>query len=106
MRCFCQSRFDTLSPLSPPRAQGGWRPGTLQDLVPQDAVSRHSVAQTIENFVPVQILDVPVPPVVMYGVQDRILQRLVEQILMDDMEQEIEAPRPTSSYVLNAADGQ
>ena len=53
-------------------------------------VQRHSVEQTIENLVPVQILDVPVPSVVMEGVRDRILQRLVEQMLMDDTEQQIE----------------
>ena len=56
-------------------------------------VSRHSVEQTIENFVPAQILDVLVPPVVKDGVQDRIMQQLMEQILMDDTEQEIEAPK-------------
>ena len=48
------------------------------------------------------IFDVIVPPVVMNGVQDRILQRLVEPILMDDTEQQIDVPkdllpRPTSS---------
>ena len=41
----------------------------------------------------IQILAVPVPLVVMDGVQDRILQRLLEQILTDDTEQEIDVPK-------------
>ena len=63
----------------------------------------------IVDFAPlVQILNVPVPPVVMGGVQDRILQRVVEQILKDDTEQQIEVPkvscpdRPSPRAVLSA----
>ena len=40
-----------------------------------------------------QILDVPEPPVVLGGLQDRILQRLVEQTLMNDDEHVIEVPK-------------
>ena len=43
----------------------------------------------------VQILDVPVPPVVLGGVQDRILQQIEEQAFADDMEQEIAVPKPS-----------
>ena len=58
----------------------------------QDRERQCFVEQIIESFVPVQILDVPEPPVVLSGVQDRILQRLVEQTPMDDTEQVIDVP--------------
>ena len=61
----------------------------------QDRERQCFVEQIIESFVPVQILDVPEPPVVLSGVQDRILQRLVEQTPMDDTEQVIDVPNIT-----------
>ncbi len=70
-------------------------------------VDIHIVTERVENnhnsynynsynsysSVPVHIFGVPVLPVVMDGVQNPILQRLVGQILMDDTEQEIEVPK-------------
>ena len=73
-----------------------------------DKIQQSQHLWSTENFEPVQILDAPVPLVVMDGVQDRILQRLMEQILMDDTEQEIEVPkiscpdRPPLRAVLSA----
>ena len=64
---------------------GGMQPQTLVVPEPQD------------DFAPaVQVLDVLVPPVVTVGVQDRILQRLMDQIPMDDTEQEIDVPKISS----------
>ena len=56
---------------------------------------------------PVQIFDVLEPLVVLGCVQDRILQRLVEQTPMNDTEQVIEVPlpRPTSSRCSSCAAG-
>ena len=72
----------------------GRRPAPLLEVAgPQDRVRRHFVEQIIESFVPVQILNGLVSPVVLGGMQDRILQRLVEQTLVEETEQVIEVPK-------------
>ena len=69
----------------------GRRPASLAEpRGPQVRVQRR-VVQQIADFAPmVQILDVPVPPVVLGGVQDQILLRVVAYADADDMEQVIE----------------
>ena len=58
---------------------GGWPP-SLVEVRQQDKVLRHPVEQIIEDFVPVQIFDGPVPQSSMGGVQDQILQRTAELV--------------------------
>ena len=54
---------------------GGGRPAPLPEVAGRrTGSSAVFVEQIIENFVPVQILDVPVASAVSAGVQDRILQ--------------------------------
>ena len=66
------------------------RPGPLSEVAgPLDRQQRHFVGQIIENFVPVQILDVPMASVVPVGEQNQILQPLTERPYTDDTEQEI-----------------
>ena len=61
---------------------GGRRPPCLgESPVPQARVQGHTVERIIETFVPVPILDVPVPQSSMDGVQDQILQRTAELVL-------------------------
>ena len=75
----------------------GARPASLTEpLGPQERVQQRAVEQ-IDDFAPmVQILEVPVLPVVLGWVQDGILQRIVEQAFTDDKEQEIAGPRISS----------
>ena len=64
---------------------------------------RRFAEQIIESIAPVQILDAPLPPVVLDGVQDRILQRFRVPLLVDNSEQEIYSPdRLPPSAVLAA----
>ena len=59
---------------------GGGRSPSLVEVRQRDRVPRHSVVQIIENFVPVPILDGPVPQSSIGGVQDQILQRTAELV--------------------------
>ena len=55
---------------------GGGRPPPLPEVAgPQARVLRRTVEPIIESFVPVQMIDVPVPQSSMGGVLDQILQR-------------------------------
>ena len=75
----------------------GTRPASLTEPPgPQERVQQRAVEQ-IDDFAPmVQILEVPVLPVVLGWVQDRILQRIVEQAFTDDKKQEIAGPKISS----------
>ena len=60
---------------------GGGRPPLLPEVAgPQARVLRRTVEPIIESFVPVQMIDVPVPQSTMGGVQDQILQRTAEMV--------------------------
>ena len=63
---------------------------------PQERVQRHSVEQIADCAPMVQILNIPVPSVVLGGVQDQIVQRIVELASVDDTEQEIAVPKISS----------
>ena len=63
---------------------------------PQERVQRHSVEQIADCAPMVQILNIPVPSVVLGGVQDQIVQRIVELAFVDDTEQEIAVPKISS----------
>ena len=72
----------------------GGRPAPLPAVADPQAREQRRTVEQIEEFVPmVQTVDVPVPPGALDGVQDRILQRLVEQILMNDTDHVIEVPK-------------
>ena len=89
---------------------GWWSASLAESRGPQERVQRRTVEQ-IADFTPmVQILGLPAPPVVLGGVHDQILQRIVEQDFADDTEQEIAVPvisRPTSTSCCSScsADG-
>ena len=61
---------------------GGWWPAAVSrgGAAAGQGVLRHSVEQIIENFVPVQILDGPLPQSSIGGVQDQNLQRTAELV--------------------------
>ena len=60
---------------------GGGRPPPLPEVAgPQARVLRRTVEPIIESFVPVQMIDVPVPQSSMGGVLDHILQRTAEMV--------------------------
>ena len=71
---------------------GGGRPASLVEMRHQDKLPRHSVEHSIENFVPVQILDGPVPQSSMSGVQDQILRRTAE-LVTEEVMLVIEVPK-------------
>ena len=71
---------------------GGGRPPSLVEVRKQDRVPRYSVEQILENFVPVQILDGPLPQSSMGGVQDQILQRTAE-LVCEEVMLVIEVPK-------------
>ena len=73
------------------------RPASLAEpRGPQERVQRHTVEQIADCAPVVQILNIPVPSVVLGGVQDQIVQRIVELAFVDDTEQEIAVPKISS----------
>ena len=85
---------------------GGGRPPPLPEVAgPQALVLRRTVEPIIESFVPVQMIDVPVPQSSMGGVQDQILQRSAEMvpeevILVIEVPKISSLPRPLPRRVL------
>ena len=75
---------------------GGMRPQDLVEPQPLERGHRRTVEQNADFAPMVQILHVPVPPIVTSGVQDRILQCISTQVLVMDTELVIDVPMLSS----------
>ena len=75
---------------------GGVRPRDLVEPQPLERGHRRTVEQNADFAPVVQILHVPVPPIVTGGVQDRILQCISTQVSVMDTEQVIDVPMLSS----------
>ena len=74
----------------------GLRPAPLWEPLPLERVQRHTVEQMIESFVPVQVLDAPVPKPV-----DSVVEvlKILDKLLLH-VEQVIEVPKILQHTVL------